>query len=139
MPPPITEQGVDFGTEEVFPADINMDLIAGVDFRKGCFVGQEVASRMKRRGTARRRTLTVALPDGAPETPCPIMATGSGDPFEIGALTSASNGVGLARVRIDRMMEAEAAGQTFSADGHALVFDHPDWLSAELTALAQPK
>ena len=50
----VAEQGIDFGAEDVFPADINMDLNGGIDFRKGCFVGQEVVSRMKRRGTARR-------------------------------------------------------------------------------------
>jgi folate-binding protein YgfZ len=135
----LPEQGVDFGSEDVFPADIDMDLLAGVDFRKGCFVGQEVVSRMKRRGTARRRTLTVALPDGAPQTPCPIMATGSGGDFEIGSLTSAANSIGLARIRIDRMAEAEAAGQTFSAGGRRLVFEKPAWLAGELAALGQAK
>ena len=45
----LPEQGFDFGAEDVFPADIDMDLVGGIDFRKGCFVGQEVVSRMKRR------------------------------------------------------------------------------------------
>jgi folate-binding protein YgfZ len=130
----LAEQGVDFGVEEVFPADINMDLMGGVDFRKGCFVGQEVASRMKRRGTARRRTLKVRL---AAEIalPAPILADG----FEIGLLTSFSGGEGLARVRIDRMAEAEAAGQAFTANGVALVFDQPDWLAGELAALNEAR
>jgi tRNA-modifying protein YgfZ len=131
----LPEQGVDFGSDEVFPADIDMDLVAGIDFRKGCFVGQEVVSRMKRRGTARRRTLKVALPDGAPETPCPLLAAD----FEIGTLTSTGEGFGLARIRIDRMAEAEAAGQSFSAGGRPLVFDRPAWLAAELAALGHPK
>ena len=131
----LPEQGVDFGSEDVFPADINMDLLAGVDFRKGCFVGQEVVSRMKRRGTARRRTLKVALPEGAPETPCPLLAAD----VEIGTLTSTGGGFGLARIRIDRMAEAEAADQSFSAGGRGLVFDRPAWLADELAALSRPK
>lgn len=130
----LAEQGIDFGAEEVFPADINMDLMDGVDFRKGCFVGQEVASRMKRRGTARRRTLKVSF-TGVMAVPAPILAAD----FEIGLLTSFSGGEGLARVRIDRLAEAKAAGDAITANGVSLTFDQPDWLAAELTALAEGK
>ncbi|MEO1324705.1 MAG: folate-binding protein, partial [Pseudomonadota bacterium] len=56
----IAEQGIDFGSAEVFPADINMDILGGVALNKGCFVGQEVVSRMHRRGSIRRRTLVVS-------------------------------------------------------------------------------
>ena len=133
----LAEQGIDFQSNEVFPADIDMDLLNGVDFRKGCFVGQEVVSRMKRRGTARRRTLKVSLPEGAPEGPCPILARGGVGDFEIGMLTSTAGGFGLARIRIDRMAEAEAAGQTFRAGGRPLRFDKPSWLADELLALGQ--
>lgn len=129
----IAEQGIDFRTEEVFPADINMDLLDGVDFKKGCFVGQEVVSRMKRRGTARRRTLVVHVDDVA--APCPVLAVG----HEIGTLTSSARGVGLARVRIDRMAEAEAAGEAFSAGGRKVTFVKPDWLDDELKAMAEAK
>ena len=130
----LAEQGIDFGAEEVFPADINMDLVDGVDFRKGCFVGQEVASRMKRRGTARRRTLKVAF-SGHVSVPAPILAAD----FEIALLTSFFGGEGLARVRIDRLAEAQAAGESITANGVPLAFDQPDWLAAELTALAESK
>jgi folate-binding protein YgfZ len=127
----VAEQGADFGPEDVFPADINMDLLNGVDFRKGCFVGQEVVSRMKRRGTARRRTLLARLPEGAPATPAPIL---SGE-TEIGTLTSAIDGMGLARARIDRL----AAASVFTAGGKALTLDRPDWLGVELEALKESK
>jgi hypothetical protein len=129
----LAEQGIDFAPEEVFPADINMDLMDGIDFKKGCFVGQEVASRMKRRGTARRRTLKVSF-DGELTSPAPILA---GD-FEIGLLTSFSGGAGLARVRIDRLAEAQAAGQAITASGVPLTFDQPHWLAGEMAALAKP-
>ena len=49
------EGGIDFAFGDAFPHDADMDQLAGVDFGKGCFVGQEVVSRMKHRGTARRR------------------------------------------------------------------------------------
>lgn len=128
------EQGFDFGVEEVFPADINMDLVDGVDFKKGCFVGQEVASRMKRRGTARRRTLKAQLAQGL-TAPTSILADG----FEIGVLTSFSGGDALARVRIDRMAEARAAGHRFTAKGQEVGLDTPSWLAGELAAMAEAK
>lgn len=130
----LPEQGVDFAAEEVFPADINMDITGGVDFRKGCFVGQEVASRMKRRGTARRRTLKALVPQGI-SAPAPIMA----DDFEIGILTSVSGGVGLARVRIDRMAEALAENESITVNGVPITFDQPAWLALELAALSEAK
>lgn len=131
----LAEMGADFGPEEIFPADINMDLLSGVDFRKGCFVGQEVVSRMKRRGVARRRTLIAKVAGDAQQTPAPILADG----FEVGRLTSAASGLGLARVRIDHVADAEAKGQAFVVGGQTLTFDKPDWLAAELAALKDVK
>lgn len=120
----LAEQSIDFEAGEVFPADINMDGLSGIDFAKGCFVGQEVVSRMKRRGTARRRTLALRFADGAPPAPAPVLA----DDFEIGQLTSASEDLGLARVRIDHLAEAEAAGHTITANGRPCSAIWPDWL-----------
>jgi len=130
----LPEQGADFAGEDVFPADINMDLLDGVDFKKGCFVGQEVVSRMKRRGTARRRTLKANVTARAQ----PGMPLLSGD-FEIGLLTSISGDTALVRVRIDRLAEAEAKGETLTAAGAAVMFDHPHWLVNELAALAEAR
>ena len=130
----IPEQGVDFGAEDVFPADINMDLLGGVDFRKGCFVGQEVVSRMKRRGNARRRTLKAIVRSGTPAR-SPILAAG----FEIGMLTSVSGVTALARVRIDRVAEANAKGEPITAGDKPILLDHPKWLAPELAAMADAK
>jgi folate-binding protein YgfZ len=130
----LPEQGADFGSEEVFPADINMDLVGGIDFRKGCFVGQEVVSRMKRRGTARRRTLRATLAADTP-APSPVLAGG----FEIGTLTSVAGNTGLARIRIDRLAEAQAKGEPLTAGGAAASFDNPPWLAEELAALAEAR
>lgn len=130
----LAEQGFDFGLEDVFAADINMDLLGGIDFKKGCFVGQEVASRMKRRGTARRRTLKAHVLHGTP-TPSPVLA----NDFEIGLLTSISGGEGLVRVRIDRLAEAQASGAAITANGAPITFADPPWLAGELAALAEAK
>ncbi len=131
----LAEQGVDFASEEVFPADINMDLLNGVDFRKGCFVGQEVVSRMKRRGTARRRTLVVELPDGAPALPAILSA---GD-VELGVVTSVAGGLGLSRMRIDRLASTQAAGQAVTAGDLAVTVREPSWLAGEIAALRASK
>jgi hypothetical protein len=130
----LPEQGFDFGAEEVFPADINMDLLGGVDFQKGCFVGQEVVSRMKRRGTARRRTLIVKL-DADAEPPCSLMIAG----LEIGKLTSVQGRTGLARVRIDQVEDAEPWNEAHLQDGTAVTFDKRDWFAGELAAILEAR
>jgi folate-binding protein YgfZ len=130
----LPEQGADFAAEEVFPADINMDLVGGVDFRKGCFIGQEVVSRMKRRGTARRRTLKAHVAGHIT-----ALAAVLTNDFEIGMLTSFSGGEALARVRIDRLAEARAKGETITAGGAAIAFDDPPWLAGELAAMNEGK
>lgn len=130
----LPEQGFDFGSEEVFPADINMDLVGGVDFKKGCFVGQEVVSRMKRRGTARRRTLRVSLEHEA-QTPCQIFVAG----VEVGKLTSAHGRNGLARVRIDEVETANKWHEAHLEDGALVNFDIPEWLAGQLAAILEAR
>ena len=130
----LAEQGIDFAPEDVFPADINMDLVGGIDFKKGCFVGQEVVSRMKRRGNARRRTLVVDLESDA-STPTPILAAG----LEIGKLTSVQGRKGLARVRIDEIEDANKWMEGHLPDGSRVTFEKPAWLADELKAMWQAK
>ena len=59
--------GLDFIYGDAFPHETNMDRLHGVDFDKGCYVGQEVVSRMQHRGTARTRTVRILLEGAAPE------------------------------------------------------------------------
>ena len=65
----VAESGADFALSDVFPHDIMMDKTEGVDFKKGCYVGQEVVSRMQHRGTARRRVATVTAPTALAPSP----------------------------------------------------------------------
>ena len=112
----IPRGGADFAWGEAFPHEVNMDLLHGVSFTKGCYVGQEVVSRMQHRGTTRRRILPAAFDGPSPAQGAEIRA---GDVL-IGTFGSAANGHGLAAVRTDRLAEAQAAGTAVSADGTPL-------------------
>jgi len=114
----VPDAGVDFVLGDTFPHDVNMDLTGGVDFKKGCFVGQEVVSRMRHRGTARRRTVIVEADAPLPETGTEITAAGR----PAGRLGTRLDARGLALVRIDRI----AAGGAAEADGVALKVRVPD-------------
>jgi tRNA-modifying protein YgfZ len=108
--------GLDFAYADAFPHDANFDRLNGVDFDKGCYVGQEVVSRMKHRGAARKRVARVKLAGPAPAPGTPVM---DGE-LAVGALGSSSGREALAMLRIDRAEEAMAAGRTLSAGGVGL-------------------
>jgi tRNA-modifying protein YgfZ len=114
--------GLDFIYGAAFPHETNMDRLHGVDFEKGCYVGQEVVSRMQHRGTARTRTVRVILEDFSPE---PGMAILAGDK-QVGTIGSTAGQNGLALVRIDRAAEALAAGTPLTSGGLALRIAEPD-------------
>jgi tRNA-modifying protein YgfZ len=108
--------GVDFAHGDAFPHDANLDLLHGVDFDKGCYVGQEVVSRMKHRGTARRRIVRVKLAGPPPAPGAPVMDR----ELAVGVLGSSSGREALALLRLDRVEDATAAGRTLSAGGVGL-------------------
>jgi folate-binding protein YgfZ len=103
----VPEGGVDFAYGDAFPHEADMDQLNGVDFKKGCFVGQEVVARMHYRGTTRNRVLKVLL-DGAAPPPGAIVMAGE---IKIGTMGSSAGAQGLALLRIDRAEEAAQAGQ----------------------------
>ncbi|WP_409189910.1 YgfZ/GcvT domain-containing protein [Bradyrhizobium sp. RDM4] len=114
--------GLDFMYSDAFPHETNMDRLAGVDFDKGCYVGQEVVSRMQHRGTARTRSVKVLLDGPSPETGATILA---GDK-PVGTIGSTADGKGIALVRIDRVADALDANQPLSAGGIALHLAEPE-------------
>ncbi len=99
-----------------------MDRLHGVDFDKGCYVGQEVVSRMQHRGTARTRTVRIVLEGFAPEPGTTILA---GDKA-VGTIGATAGKAGLALLRIDRVADALAAGLPLTAGGLALRVADPD-------------
>ncbi len=111
----VPEGGRDFIYGDAFPHEVNLDRLGGVDFDKGCFVGQEVVSRMQHRGTVRTRIVPVSFDDGfAAEEG--IEAVADGKP--VGRIGStASGGKALAMLRLDRVQDALAAGQRLEAGG----------------------
>ena len=111
----IAVSGSDFALSDVFPHDVLMDLNGGLSFRKGCYVGQEVVSRMQHRGTARRRTVIVSASGDLPAPGTTLTAGGKA----IGTLGSVAGTSGLAIVRIDR------AGEAISQDLPLLAGDVP--------------
>jgi len=114
--------GLDFIYGDAFPHETNMDRINGVDFDKGCYVGQEVVSRMQHRGTARTRTVKILLDGPAPEAGASILA---GDK-PVGTIGSTAGGTGLALVRTDRVADALTSGQPLTAGGLSLRLADPE-------------
>lgn len=117
--------GVDFAYGDAFPHETDMDQLAGVDFKKGCYVGQEVVSRMQHRGTARTRVVPVMVEGFAPPPGAPVTA---GD-IAVGTMGSGVEGRGLALLRLDRVGDALAAGTPIVAGGIALAPAKPAWAS----------
>lgn len=125
----IAMSGFDYALSDAFPHDVLMDLNGGVSFRKGCFVGQEVVSRMKHRGTARRRPVTVNASAPLPPSGTELFADGK----PLGTLGTVIGAQALAIVRIDRVGAALAAGSTIHAGDVPVTLSLPDW-----TGLAFP-
>ncbi|MBO9589221.1 folate-binding protein [Devosia sp.] len=113
----ILHQGNDFPANDTFAHDIGMDILDGIDFVKGCYVGQEVVSRMKHRGTARRRPVIVSgitAPAGTP-----VIAGGR----EAGAIGQVVDGKAVAILRLDRITDVTAA----TVDGKPVTLALPAW------------
>ena len=117
----IPRGGIDFAYGDAFPHETDMDQLGGIDFAKGCYVGQEVVSRIEHRGTARTRAVPIRYNGAAPPSGAAITAGGR----QVGTVGSAMNGRGIALLRLDRV--AEAAGETLEAGGVAIHIVKPAW------------
>jgi folate-binding protein YgfZ len=115
--------GLDFIYGDAFPHEADMDQLRGVDFGKGCYIGQEVVSRVEHRGIARTRIVPVVYDDFAPDAGMAVMA---GDK-NLGTFGSAAGGRGLAMLRLDRVEDALAAGTPLTAGGIQLRVAKPEW------------
>jgi tRNA-modifying protein YgfZ len=116
--------GLDFIYGDAFPHETNMDRLHGVDFDKGCYVGQEVVSRMQHRGTARTRTVRVIVDGPSPEPGATVLA---GDKA-VGTMGSSAIPHGLALMRTDRVADALQAGLPLTSGGIAIRLGDPDEL-----------
>ncbi|MBD9371657.1 folate-binding protein YgfZ [Rhizobium sp. ARZ01] len=119
----IVEAGKDYTLSDVFPHDILLDLSDGVSFRKGCFVGQEVVSRMQHRGTARKRPVILHAASPLPASGTELTAEGK----PVGTLGTVAGTDGLAIVRIDRVADAMRAEAPILAGNVKVEARLPEW------------
>lgn len=119
----VPEGGRDFAFGDAFPHDADMDALSGIDFAKGCYVGQEVVSRMQHRGTARRRIVMATATEALPATGTALTA---GD-RPVGTLGSVAGSAGLALVRLDRAKAAIDAGIPIRAENADVTLTIPSW------------
>ena len=117
----IAELGSDFAADQMFPHDIGMDLLGGVDFKKGCYIGQEVVSRMEHRGTARRRPVILEGTDAPMGTP--VLAGGR----DSGMTGTPVGGKAVAIVRLDRFDGGEV-----TVAGKPVTVTLPAWATYRL-------
>ena len=115
--------GQDFAYGDAFPHEADMDQLGGIDFGKGCYVGQEVVSRMQHRGTARTRIVPVSIAGPAPAPATPVTAGEKA----AGRMGSHAGSRGLAMLRLDRVAEAMAAGLPLVAGEATLTLTKPAW------------
>lgn len=117
----VPEGGMDFDYGDAYPHEVLMDQYSGVDFKKGCFVGQEVVSRMQHRGTTKKRVVPVSAENSLPATGTEIRADGK----PAGTLGTVSKKNGLALLRLDRVAKA----QTIMADETPLKVGLQNWVN----------
>ncbi len=114
----------DAAPEEVFALEALFEELNGAGFQKGCFVGQENVSRMKRRATTRRKFCPVAFEGPAPAFGAAVTA----GPAELGEIRTGMAGRALALLRVDRAQEAITAGIALTAEGRPVRLAPPPWL-----------
>lgn len=104
--------------DKTYPIEANFDLLNGIDFKKGCFIGQETTSRMKRRGTIKNRMMAITFDGPVPERGGEVL---NGD-LRAGQVMTGAGGRAIALMRLDRM-EGE-----LTVDGRPVRVERPDWL-----------
>lgn len=109
----------DWGSEANYPIEADFDLMAGIDFKKGCFVGQETTSRMKRRGTIKNRMLPITFDGPAPAFGTEVLA----GTLRAGEVLSGRDGRAMALLRLDRIEDAR-----LTVAGRPVQVERPDWL-----------
>jgi folate-binding protein YgfZ len=109
----------DWGSDKTYPIEANFDLLNGIDFKKGCFVGQETTSRMHRRGTVKTRMAPVTF-EGPPPPFGTEILNGT---LRAGEVLSGADGRAMASLRLDRL------DGPLTADGRPVTVDMPEWLA----------
>jgi folate-binding protein YgfZ len=127
----VPEGGKDYVLGDTFPHEADLDQLGGVSFSKGCFVGQEVVSRMQNRANVRKRVVPIQG-----EAPLASGAEVTAGTAAIGTVGSVSGRLALALLRLDRVAEAKAKDQILAAGGVAVTLSKPDWATFDLATAA---
>jgi len=114
----VPDPAADAPSDKIYPIEANFDLLNGIDFRKGCFVGQETTSRMKRRGDIKKRMLPLAFDGPAPAFGAEVL---KGE-LRAGEVLSGRDGAAMAALRLDRLDGA------LTVDGRTVEVRWPEWL-----------
>ncbi|MEP3197550.1 MAG: folate-binding protein [Lentilitoribacter sp.] len=122
----VAESDIDFQTNDVFPHDVYLDLNGGIDFKKGCYVGQEVVSRMQHRSSARKRIALIQSSSASLASGQELTANGK----TIGKLGSVSETSGLAILRVDRYFDALSENHSVFASETEVNVSFPEWADA---------
>lgn len=112
----VPDPAADAVPDKTYPIEANFDLLNGIDFAKGCFVGQETTSRMKRRGVIKNRMVAISFEGPAPDFGAEILA---GD-LRAGEVLSGAEGRAMALVRLDRV-----EGEDLTVAGRPVRVDQP--------------
>lgn len=120
----VPDSGADLVPDKSFLLECGFEELNGVDFKKGCYVGQEVTARMKHRSLVRRRLLPVAFDGPPPETGAPVK---KGD-IEAGEIRSVADGMGLALLKLDHALAALETGEPLKAGDASATPERPEWL-----------
>ncbi len=117
--------GPEIGSGKLFPHEANFDQMGAVNFDKGCYIGQEVVSRMHHRSTARNRILPLTFENDQPTDDLSITA---GETM-IGEILGRNGMLGLGLIRLDRL--AEATAPLLNA-GMGVHVKKPDWVKYDV-------
>ena len=110
----------DCAPDKTYPIEADFDLLNGIDFKKGCYVGQETTSRMKRRGGIRSRMLPIVFDGPAPAPGSEVLA----GELRAGEALSGHDGRVMALLRLDRI-----EGASLTVDGRPVRVDSPAWMA----------
>jgi hypothetical protein len=116
----VPDPAADAVSDKTYPIEANFDLLNGVDFQKGCFVGQETTSRMKRRGSIKNRMLPLSF-EGPPP---PFGAEVLNGELRAGEVLSGRDGAAMALLRLDRLQGP------LSVEGRPVTVRRPEWMPA---------
>lgn len=128
----IPEGGKDFALGDTFPHEANFDQLGGVDFAKGCYIGQEVVSRMHHRANVKKRIVPIVFDGPRPMSGVEVIAGEK----TLGYTGSAVPQHGLALLRLDQVGDALAEGKTITAGGIEVRLTKPDWATFDVPGTA---